>query len=342
MARVTVTQLKCAVLDPEWRRRWLAGEKPSTFVYSKSSSQVFGTRFHQETEFLAEWLTNPKHVVAGAAIASVEGLLDILWRSSLQNFTDELLAAGKTDEALDFTARIRNYCKRLIELRKRRKDFDSWQDVFVCTEKEIKGVRLPVGPTAVEVVGRVDAVRFHPKYHLEVVDYKLSQGKQQKLDMVQLAIYAHLLPLWRPGCSFCGTLEYYLPDFIEINVSPKELASIYVSLVEPVLYEMFATGSKPAPADPKSNPTLATPEEDTSAGSDLAAKVVAAFAEFNLSVEAMGVVHGPQVTRIKLKPAPGVKVASLATRAEDLRVKLALDATLLIEPGKGFVAIDLQ
>src|SRR5262245_12122220 len=48
--RVTVTQLKCAVLDPEWRRRWLAGEQPSTFVYSNiGNGQVFGKRFHQET-----------------------------------------------------------------------------------------------------------------------------------------------------------------------------------------------------------------------------------------------------------------------------------------------------
>src|SRR5262249_16371446 len=209
-----------------------------------------------------------------------------------------------------------------------------WQDVFVCAEKEIKGVQLPVGPTVVEVGGRVDDVRFHPKYHLEVVDYKLSQGTQQKLDMVQLAIYAHLLPLWRPGCSFCGTLEYYLPNFMEIPVSPKQLADIYVGLVEPVLYEMFAKGSKPAPATPKSKPAQATPERDrshaaaeVSAGSDLATKVVAAFGEFNLSVEAVGVVEGPQVRRIKLKPVPGVKVASLMTRAADLRVKLALDAT---------------
>jgi RecB family exonuclease len=347
--RVTVTQLKCAVLDPEWRRRWLAGEQPNTFVYSNiGNGQVFGTRFHQETERLAKWLTNPKHLAEGAAIVSVQGLLDILWRSSLQTFTDELLAAGKPDEALDFTARIRNYCQRLIELKKQRKDFDNWQDVFVCTEEQIKGVQLPIGPATVEVVGRVDAVRFHPKYHLEVVDYKLSQGKQQKLDMVQLAIYAHLLPLWRPGCSFCGTLEYYLPNFMEIPVSPNQLADIYVGVVEPVLYEMFAKGSKPAPVTPKSKPAQPTPERDrshsaaeASAGSDLATKVVAAFGEFNLSVEVMGVVQGPQVTRIKLKPAPGVKVSSLATRAADLRVKLALDATPLIEPGKGFVAIDL-
>jgi DNA segregation ATPase FtsK/SpoIIIE-like protein len=55
----------------------------------------------------------------------------------------------------------------------------------------------------------------------------------------------------------------------------------------------------------------------------------------------VGVIEGPQVRRIKLKPAPGVKVASLANRAEDLRVKLALDEAPLIAPARGFVAVDL-
>jgi DNA segregation ATPase FtsK/SpoIIIE, S-DNA-T family len=126
---------------------------------------------------------------------------------------------------------------------------------------------------------------------------------------------------------------------MEINVTPKELAGIYVDLVEPVLHEMFARESKPAPAIMERRRSHA--EREASIGSDLAAKVVTTFHEFNLGVEAVGVVEGPQVRRIKLKPAPGVKVASLATRADDLRVKLALDATPLIEPGKGFVAIDL-
>jgi len=56
------------------------------------------------------------------------------------------------------------------------------QDVFVCTEEDIKGIRFPVGGNGVEIAGRVDAVRFHPRNELEVVDYKLSQGAQQKSD----------------------------------------------------------------------------------------------------------------------------------------------------------------
>ena len=101
--RITVTQLKCAVLDPAWRRRWLAGEKPSTMVFSpagagKSSEGgngiTFGTKFHQETDRLAKWLTSPAQLATAAAIDSSDDLLQFLWRSSLQDFTDKLLSKG--------------------------------------------------------------------------------------------------------------------------------------------------------------------------------------------------------------------------------------------------------
>ncbi len=69
--------------------------------------------------------------------------------------------------------------------------------------------------------------------------------------------------------------------------------------------------------------------------------IVTAFRSFGLGVEAVGTIEGPQVTRVRLKPASGVKVASLANRAEDLQVALALDQPPLISPGKGFVAVDL-
>lgn len=51
--------------------------------------------------------------------------------------------------------------------------------------------------------------------------------------------------------------------------------------------------------------------------------------------------EGPQVTRVRVRPAAGVKVASLVNRADDLQVSLALDAPPLIRPGRGFVVIDL-
>src|SRR5262249_14169414 len=103
--RITVTQLKCAVLDPAWRKRWLAGEKPTTLIFSpagngaQSTGAVFGTKFHNETDRLAKWLTGPPQLSA-AAVASADDLLQFLWRSSLQDFTGTLLEQGRGPEAI--------------------------------------------------------------------------------------------------------------------------------------------------------------------------------------------------------------------------------------------------
>jgi RecB family exonuclease len=239
--RITVTQLKCAVLDPEWRMRWLAGGSPSTFVFNpNATSAVYGARFHQETERLTKWLISSANLRRAAAIRSADELLDVAWGASLQSFTDELFANGSADDAASFTARMRHFCERLMVLRSRTAAFENWQDVFVAAEESIDCITVPVGENAIEIGARVDAIRFHPQHHLEVVDYKLSQGVQQKSDLIQLAIYTHIIPLRRNGCRLCGTLEYYLPSFMEVNVSIPELADIYASMVEPVLHEMFA------------------------------------------------------------------------------------------------------
>src|SRR5262249_15707378 len=149
----------------------------------------------------------------------------------------------------------------------------NWQDVFVFTEEDINGIRLSIGGNDVEIAGRVDAIRFHPQNELEVVDYKLSQGAQQKSDLVQLSIYAHLLPLWRAGVQFPGTLEYYLPEFMEVNISRDELAAFYDGLVVPVLHEMFAkepscSAGKPEPA------TAASPTRPVENRSKIERKIV--------------------------------------------------------------------
>ncbi len=328
--RITVSQLRCAVVDARWRQDWLGGKSPTTFlVPANGQPNVHGSRFHQETERLAKWLIAPKNLAEAARIASSRELLQIAWKLSLQEFADELIAQGKVEEAAVFTERMRSFCDRLIALKKRTRNFENWQDVFIATEASLENIIVPIGSSTVEIGARVDAIRFHPQHDLEVVDYKLTQGSQQKSDFIQLAIYAHLLPLWRPGCRFCGTVEYYLPKFMEVPVSAEELADIYRGLVEPVLREMFDTAkhgsAKPAGSDRR----------------DVAKRVVDAFKAFGLSVEAGDVVEGPQVTRVKVRPAAGVKVASLANRAEDLQVSLALDELPLVKPGRGFVIIDL-
>ncbi|EJW11113.1 Cell division protein FtsK [Rhodovulum sp. PH10] len=360
---ITASELKCCALDRDWLRRWRAGENPSTFTFAPPGTpNAMSREFHREARRLEDWLVSPEAAPDAARIVSPDVLLDRLWTTSLQAFTDELFAQNRGEEALLFTARMQTFCTRLIALRERTKNFRSWQDVFIGAEEALGRIVVPVEGETVEVRARVDAIRFHPVHHLEVVDYKLSQGNQQKADLVQLAIYAHLLALWRPGAPFCGTLEYYLPEFHEVHVSPADLADIFSGLVAPVLREI-AQEAKPdakpvsktgprtrsgrgadepagAPVSESMGEPAAAPEAAAETDA-LGARVVAAYAEFKLGVDVADVIRGPQLVRIKLTPQPGVKVVSLANRADDLQVKLVLGEPPLIKAGKGFVMVDL-
>jgi S-DNA-T family DNA segregation ATPase FtsK/SpoIIIE len=355
---ITATELTFAVLDPDWRGKWLRNEKPSTKSFAPpGTARAMGVKFHNEVEKLVGWLTARNSHQAAARLDSADALIDQVWATSLQSLTDRLFEAGRGEDAAVFTDRMRNFCIRLIELRRRTARFENWQDIFVCAEQNLPRIPVPVGDTVVEIRGRVDAIRIHPERRLEVVDYKLSQGTRQKADLVQLAIYAQLLPIWRPGCEFCGTLEYYLPDFHEVAVAQADLKDIFTGMVAPVLREMFAPQSgaepeadkmaEPKPAEPKpAEPKLVKPAKSGRApvGTDLAALgkvVVEAFRGFNLAVETDSVIEGPQLVRLRLTPGPGVKVSSLANRAVDLQIPLRLAEPPLIKAGKGFVILDL-
>jgi FtsK/SpoIIIE family/FtsK alpha domain/PD-(D/E)XK nuclease superfamily len=338
MARqsITASELKFAVLDPDWRAKWIAGQKPSTRTFAPAGTvRAMSVRFHKEATELVGWLTGRESLAAAAKVDSAAGLIDHLWATSLQALTDKLFSQGRGDEAALFTERMRNFCARLIDLKHRTSHFENWQDVFIAAEQDLERIPVQVGDEVVDVRARVDAIRIHPERHLEIVDYKLSQGDEQKADLVQLAIYAHLLPIWWPGCEFCGTLEYYLPEFGEVHVSRVELGDIYAGLVEPVLREMFALATAGK---------TSTTSQDSPVGHDpnaLSQAIVDAYRGFKLGVEVSNVIKGPQLVRVRLTPAAGVKVASLANRAADLQIALSLAEPPLIKAGKGFVILDL-
>jgi hypothetical protein len=117
-ARITVSQLKCAVVDAQWRRSWIYGKQLSTLpMGSNGQPKVFGTRFHQETERLVKWLVTPAHLVKAAAMDSPSELLLVAWSTAVQDVTDQLISQGKVEAAAAFTDRMRSFCTRLIELR---------------------------------------------------------------------------------------------------------------------------------------------------------------------------------------------------------------------------------
>src|SRR5690606_30142063 len=148
-----------------------------------------------------------------------------------------------------------------------------------------------------------------------VVDYKLSRGGEARHDLVQLAIYARLLKLARPGLAFTGLLEYYGPELTVVEASPAELDDLFDTLVQPVIEELAAGGAvdrvRPgvpaagggsrvaagaAPATPAAPPVGEAPQPDHSA------LIEATFAAFKLDVSVVGKIEAPQLLRYQVRP----------------------------------------
>jgi DNA segregation ATPase FtsK/SpoIIIE, S-DNA-T family len=274
---ITVSQLKCAVLDLAWRAAYLKGENPPTIIFAPTRQvQVFANHFHSDADHIVSWLlTQPKRVWDPV---SQNG--DTLWQlvhdRFIADFLESTAGEGKVGEAMAFAERMRTFCNRLIQLRKRSKNFASWQDVFLGNELSVREGALQTSKVSVLLTGRVDAVRVDDKQQLEIVDYKLSQGANQKHDMVQLAIYSRMLELARPGCEFAGVLEYYLPGFQEVKITRTDLDSLFQDLVIPVLQELF--GKLPnrgtVVAATKSSP------KSRSEGDSIANQIVTAYFDY--------------------------------------------------------------
>ena len=340
--RITVSELKCAVADPEWRRKWLAGEKPSTKSFVPPGAlPVYGSLFHETVEVFVGWL-----IGKGAKKAAKLEDRDSLWNEMHDRFAvkklNRVLQKGKVDSSYHLINAFKSFCRQLAHLRARTPEFRSWNDVYLAREFPLKGIRIDLGYGFFLISGQLDAVRFHPEHDLEVVDYKLTHGDHMKHDLLQLAIYAKLLSLARPDLIFHGTLEYYEPDLHEVSVSRGDLEGLFENIVKPVLYEIAGEKQPPTEAREKT-PVPGKSEKKGAKGAarDLSEAIRNCFADFKLEVEVLGHQEAPQLIRYRVKPAAGVKVVSLANRADDLKVALSLPQTPLVEPSKGAVVIDI-
>jgi S-DNA-T family DNA segregation ATPase FtsK/SpoIIIE len=70
-------------------------------------------------------------------------------------------------------------------------------------------------------------------------------------------------------------------------------------------------------------------------------QLVEVLASFRSPVEPLGRQVGPSFVRYRLRPAPGVTVAAIKKRDEDLKVQLGLQAVPLVQAGPGYVSVDV-
>ncbi|MGV3533995.1 MAG: cell division protein FtsK, partial [Chthoniobacteraceae bacterium] len=154
---ITVSELRCACLDADWRARWLAGAKPSTRTYAPPGAVASqGAAFHRLAEHFTEWLLSAGQL---AAELDAEGLWIALHDHYAGKKLRQLAGEGKLPSAHHLSRALRSFCEALADLRKRTPDFRSWQDIFLTHEFAVDRVPLPVaGGGTVLVSGRPDAV----------------------------------------------------------------------------------------------------------------------------------------------------------------------------------------
>jgi S-DNA-T family DNA segregation ATPase FtsK/SpoIIIE len=332
---ITVSQLKCACVDRGWRRRWLRGENPPTMRFGATGAfPVQGQLFHQLAEQFTEWLEKTPSVAVG--LTDAHSLWTRLYDEFAKERLDELTAAGKVPSAYHLSQALRAFCGHLVELRNQTARFVTWADIYLTREYRMDRVRLALGDGALFISGRPDAVRLHPG-GVEVVDYKLSRGGNLKHDLIQLAIYARLLRVMKPGLVFNGVLEFYEPALHVMPVTAAELDALFEEVVQPIMQELVGN---PAAA-PVAAPAVRTHPVEQPSPEATAAAIETCYAHFKLPVQILGSEDAPQLIRYRVQPAHGVKVVSLANRSEDLQVALKLAQPPLIQAGPGFVTIDV-
>lgn len=332
MEEISVSALCRACLDPTFRERLAAGEKPPTRHFTPPGEiPVYGRLFHRLAERYTDWLIGKEEA---------EEELDpfALWGHLYERLAarklERICRRGQTDSAWHLASALKAFCAHLAELRRLRQPQDGWRGLFLATEFALKAIPVPAACRTVLLSGQVDAVRALPDGTLEIVDYKLTRGERIQQDLLQLAIYARMLEIAHPGRPYEGVLEYYEPALEEVRVRAKDLEAMFDDVVTPVLTRL-AGGRSPL------KKTKIGSQKPGSETEDLSAAIQGCYANFGLAVEVTGRREAPQLVRYEVKPQAGVKVSSLASRAADLKVALSLPVLPVIAAGVGRVTIDI-
>jgi len=161
---INVSELRCACLDEQWRRRWLAGEKPPTATFSPPGTPpVYGSEFHALAKKFVKWLVAPLSHAESSRLEEPEDIFRVL----STRFADKVLAGilehGEINSAAALIDALHHFSLRLSQLREKMPKFASWQDVYMAQEYQVKDVQFTLGQASLFVTGHIDCLRIHPQ-----------------------------------------------------------------------------------------------------------------------------------------------------------------------------------
>jgi S-DNA-T family DNA segregation ATPase FtsK/SpoIIIE len=118
--------------------------------------------------------------------------------------------------------------------------------------------------------------------------------------------------------------------------APLPIDSVTMVLPDPV-----SAQSKQISDCNKTAQSTGSPSDVESNADAIGESLVYTLKSFGIEVMYHGAAIGPAFIRVKLKPAPGVKVNSILKLSNDLRVQLGIVSPPLIAPQAGYVSVDL-
>ena len=253
---INVSEVRCAVVDEQWRSRFIRGEKPSTLSFSPPGKPVVhGQRFHSAANYLV------KHLVESHEQADLteKDIYQILVSQKEAEFALDLLNKGEAQQASIYLESL-FYLARNVRKLKSEASNGSWKSIFLASEYSLENIKLEVGERLVFVSGAIDCLRRHPKNGIEIVDYKLTGAEEQAKSLIQVALYHKMLVASGAEPASSAVLEYYYPSFKALEIGSERLEEIYKDLIEPVLQQIVearyskdntSSGEEPYPAPKK-------------------------------------------------------------------------------------------
>lgn len=239
------------------------------------------------------------------------------------------------------------------------------------------GHPLRIDGQQVELRGVVDAiVRDPPTGRITLLEFKTRPDRNPEADLIQVAAYTWLLELEK-SIRADGALAYFTPRLELAQFARADLDRAVGQKIPAIVRQIFewldrdgrAAATLPPTVDPRlcsicphhppcpdrfpgevitrrpqreKTPAAPRPAPPAPVIDPRQEQLVQVLASFKCPVEPLGREVGPTFVRYRLRPAPGVTVAAIKNRQEDLKVQLGLEAVPLIEAGPGYVSVDVQ
>jgi S-DNA-T family DNA segregation ATPase FtsK/SpoIIIE len=339
MARITVTQLKHACVNKEWREAWMSDPSiPVPVVRApKNTVRVNSSLFHRLVDQFSNWLTTEANLQTTAKLSGYEPIWDAFWNTLAKKELLSLLQQQGPETADRLTKTLKSWCQQLASKRAAAAHFENWRSLILTSEFQFDDVSVSTVHGVIRLAGRPDCVMLDDSGPV-VVDYKLSRGANLKTDLLQAVIYAALLSSTRPGLPISARLEYYEPQLHVIAQNPDQIRKLFDELVAPTLAELVA-GSFGGPE--KGGGKIATSSQEKQLSTAVGSGIVNAYRTYGVSVQLADRFEAPQLVRYRLRMGEGVKFSQIEQHATNLKIALSLVTEPVISAGPGFVFFDV-